>query len=503
MSYTKRWSVAIAAALMNAFQTGAFFFTPTVLMPTIVSEFSIPLSLSTLPIAIGKIAYVLLLTPGGIIVDTIGPRRSVLIGIFILATLFFLYASFANSLLFLICIHIVIAGPAAISGIPVYSIFVAQWFPPENLGMPMGFVLSGFSAAGTLFPAILGHLTTALDWRPTILSVVFLLCFIALPITFFFLHENHDSSDNLAQAQFTDIHITSSHHPPQLHSIQDVNNHSNTHHLSLFVSFSLCYMLMQYCNGCFSENILFFLTMDRGMTISEASYFFSSINLCAFLAKIVGGYLGDRFGRLRIACLAGMMATIGIACLFMASHGLDSSFMPLLTDYTSPIILFTILYGCGYGAIFNALYSLAPIVFGKKNLGRTQSSLFGFGLIGNAIGSVLTSILGSYYKSFQRPFLLALLMCLLNFVVFTWMYLSHGDLEGNNRIHGAMANEGNYNIPLLFKKHYSFSESFPDEWENDNMKNGDIGEKPFYDSTARLDDTPASCVSNGSGGSGR
>lgn len=76
------------------------------------------------------------------------------------------------------------------------------------------------------------------------------------------------------------------------------------------------------------------------------------------------------------------------------------------------------------GGVFNSLYSLVPLVFGRGNLGATQSSLFGVGLIGNAIGSVLTGVLRSKYGTYQVPFLVSAGACLLNFFSFNLTRLS-------------------------------------------------------------------------------
>lgn len=419
------WSVAFASAALNAFQTGAFFFTPTTVMPTIVTEFNIPVSLSTLPIAIGKVTYVLLLTPGGTIVDTVGPRRTVILGISLLALLFFIYASLAESLLFLIVLHILVAFPAAVSGVPVYSVFVSQWFNAQNIGLPMGLVLSGFSAAGTLFPAILGGLIDIWGWRTAMLGVVGLLAFVALPLAHTVLHENPtESTTILPHRRNQDTIVTVDDFP-----VPQAEPPSPSSRPYIFMAIASSYAFLQYCSGCFLENILFFLTMDRGMKTAAASLFFSSINLSAFSAKLVGGYLGDRFNRLKVAASASGIAALGIAFLFVGSSGLDNTYVPTLTHHTFFIFLFTILYGFGYGATFNSLYALGPTLFGKKNIGRTQSVLFGIGLIGNAIGSVVTSVLRSKFDSYRHAFLLSFIMSALNFLVFAGINFALGNVS--------------------------------------------------------------------------
>lgn len=415
----QRWYVAFAAALMNALQSGAFFFTPTTLMPQIVNDFALPLSLSTVPIAVGKVAYVLLLIPGGMLVDHYGPRRCVLLGILGLAALITVYAALVSSFWMLLGMHVLLATFASVSGVPVYSIFIAQWFE-GGIGLAMGLVLAGYSAAGTCIPALLGPVATAVGWRIAMACMCALLWLVALPLTFFSLHENRGPDLAVGDTGGEDGQVgeVSARQQAAVVSVGLPDAGLADHKSWTFVGFAFSYILLQYCFGCFGENVMFFLTIDRGMSLGLASLFFSALNFAAFSAKLVGGHLGDRFDRFHVASASSGLAAVGIIFLFLGSNGLDQNNIPYLTSSSFAMLMFTVLFGFGYGATFNCLYALTPIVFGKQNLGRTQSTLFGLGLAGNAVGSVLTGVLRSRYGTYQRPFLVAAMACTSNFFVF-------------------------------------------------------------------------------------
>lgn len=427
----KRWAIAFSAALMNALQSGAFFFTPTTLMPQIVSDLALPLSLSTVPIAVGKISYVLLLIPGGIMVDRHGPRICVIFGIIGLAILMTLYAIFVSSFSMLLCVHILLAIFASVSGVPVYSIFIAQWFD-GGIGLAMGLVLAGYSAAGTTIPAFLGVLASAFGWRVAMACMCALLWFLALPVSYFLLHETQAANAERDAARDASIDtVQQSENTPLVAQQLQQELPMADHKSWTFVGFAFSYILLQYCFGCFGENVMFFLTIDRGMTLGMASLFFSLLNLSSFSAKVIGGHLGDRFDRFYVASAASGLAALGIVFLFLGSQGLDEDHIPYLTQSSIAMLLFTMLFGFGYGATFNCLYALVPIVFGRRDLGRTQSTLFGLGLAGNAVGSVLTGVLRSEYGTYQRPFLVAAVACLANFFVFNVTRLTlGGSIEG-------------------------------------------------------------------------
>lgn len=418
--------------------------TPTTLMPLIVADLGLPFSLSTVPIAVGKIAYVLLLVPGGMLVDFYGPRRCVLLGLIGLAFLMLVYATFVNSFYVMVVTHCALAAVASVSGVPVYSLFVAQWFE-GGIGLAMGLVLAGYSLAGTAIPAFLGPIASAYGWQVAMACMSCVIWIVALPLAYLFLLENiePDSEDSNAgnvedggevpvltakNSTSTPHVLTGSESLPLLGHRESLQVGPADNKSWTFLGFALSYILLQYSFGAVGENLMFFLSIDRGMTLSLASLYFSALNMASFTAKLIGGHIGDRpgFDRFHVASATSAVAGVGVILLFLDTAGVDEQYIPYLTTSPIAVLLSVVLFGFGYGATFNALYALVPIVFGRKNLGRTQSSLFGLGLAGNAVGSVLTGVMRSYYGTYQRAFLIVAVACITNFFVFNVTRISLG-----------------------------------------------------------------------------
>jgi MFS family permease len=170
-------------------------------------------------------------------------------------------------------------------------------------------------------------------------------------------------------------------------------------------------------------------TLDRGFSLSFASIFFSMLNFSAFVAKLIGGHLGDRYDRFRVAMATSGLTGLGVSLLFWGGS-LNDRNVPRLTSSPLALVAFAVTFGFGYGATFNCLYALVPIIFGLKNLGRTQSSLFGIGLIGNALGSIATGVLRSRYGTYDRAFLVAGITTWTNMIVFAvTKYFVAGTIE--------------------------------------------------------------------------
>jgi MFS family permease len=195
-----------------------------------------------------------MLIPGGMLVDTYGPRRCVLIGITGLAALLALYAAFVSSFVEVIVAHIAMATVSSVSGVPVYSLFIAQWFQ-EGIGLAMGLTLAGFSLGGTVMPAVLGPIATEYGWRAAVGVMSSFLWLVGLPVAYMFLDEKRDESlyfeevsgDAEAGVEKGEaqplLSPSSDDVAPMLHSAprEKVDNKSWT-----FVGFALSYMLLQY-----------------------------------------------------------------------------------------------------------------------------------------------------------------------------------------------------------------------------------------------------------------
>lgn len=192
-----------------------------------------------------------------------------------------------------------------------------------------------------------------------------------------------------------------------------------------------CYFFLQYGFGSFNEHLLIFLTGDDDFSLHAAAVFLSVLYLCTFLAKIAGGYLGDRFDRARVAMYAAAMALLGALFLFTPDGGASASspspsapfdiagVAPLATSRAA-LFAFSSVFGFGYGATFNALYGIVPFVLGTAKLGLVQSALFAAGLCGNAVGALASGYLRTRTGSYHESFLVALAAVALNFVfVFT------------------------------------------------------------------------------------
>jgi len=441
------WTIAFGAAILNFLQVSCFFIAPAVLLPLVVKELKASLALAPLPIAIGKISYVLFLVPEGVILDSVGPRVFLLVGFVGLSVVSFFYSFLIRSFTALCVFHIILAAFASITGVPVYSLLLSELFK-ENLGLALGLVLSGFSLAGTVVPFTLGPLAAQKGWRLIWKLLSLILATIAVPVAFYIwkrfpiaLKEHEESipkspssssprflrkqgklsSSNLSSPSLRNISKRSRSRRANRMDNKQISGLTNSGSIFSPIYFSLmvCYICVQYAYGCFNENILFFLTVDANFTLGHASLIMSLINCAAFAAKLIGGHLGDTHDRYRLAAVSSASAAAGIIILFLPGTSANEyTRLPSLGTSSFQFFVFAIAFGAGYGSTFNCLYSIVPSVFPLSRIGVVQSSLFGFGLLGNATGALLTGSLREWTGSYDISFSVAFVMCCIAFIVF-------------------------------------------------------------------------------------
>ncbi|KAK4537352.1 hypothetical protein CDCA_CDCA12G3377 [Cyanidium caldarium] len=472
MDDSRSWKVAAAAATVHTIQTTCYQMTPTVLMPMILGEFGASVLRASSVIAIGRMSFVVALPFGGALVDRCGPTPCVLAGVAVLTVSAVLFTRMQSMTEFSV-LQVLNAGAMACAGVPVYAVLLCRFFR-VHLGAALGMVLAGFSLAGAIAPLLLGGMATHWSWRAAARVVAGALLMVALPVTVW-LHrvassrmrtEDMLGEDIAATTTTTDVGgdgaerrsrgapeekgvktrtvstdgdlptaASTDRNGAMLTSAADADRRPAPDTATLataplvspfrtmtFALLAPSYFLLQYAFGSFSEHFLIWLSVDGGIRLHAASVYLSVLYFCAFAAKLVGGYLGDRFNRARIAAVAAALAALGASLLFVPLTWPLSSSTTSTTTASSharlarvALLGFSSLFGFGYGSVFNCNYALVPQLLGTYQLGLVQSALYAVGLCGNAAGALLTGWLRTRLFSYESAFAVAVAAVVINF----------------------------------------------------------------------------------------
>ena len=155
------------------------------------------------------------------------------------------------------------------------------------------------------------------------------------------------------------------------------------------------------CLGIFTP--LFFIptyVVTRGMNTTLASYLLAILNAAATFGRIIQGVLADKFGRLNILALAGVITGIVICCLNKA-------------ETTVTLVLFSVVFGFFWGAIVSgssAAFAVCPK--DPRDIGTYMGMGLAVSSFGALIGPPINGMLVNIYGGFFEAFLFSGVMCL-------------------------------------------------------------------------------------------
>jgi MFS family permease len=454
------WFVALAVATLHTLQTAYYQMTPTVLMPSIIKDFGATVVSASAVVAVSRLAYIAALPCGGWLVDRWGPQRCILAAVSALGASAVCFSLMKSMKQFAV-LQAINALAMAFAGVPVYSVLLCQFFR-EHLGTALGMVLSGFSLAGALSSIILGAVASHASWRAAALVVAGAIVCAAIPLSVWLQRvrppgvlapqsaqnvsvedgggpvKGHTDDRVSMKAQATELAHellpngsmpVASFEPvddqkvdQERRGMNEINEQSTSMVLwksPAFVYLALSYFLLQYSYGSYNEHFLIYMTMDKEANLHFATIFLAALYFSTFMAKIIGGYVGDRWSRVAATTVAAFISILGAGLLMtfvLRLSGFRGSSERAVTGPFQVFCLvgFSVFFGAGYGAMFNANYTLVPQIIGTTRLGLIQSILFAIGLCGNGAGALFTGYLRSWTRHYLQPFLVAFSAVVLN-----------------------------------------------------------------------------------------
>jgi MFS family permease len=156
------------------------------------------------------------------------------------------------------------------------------------------------------------------------------------------------------------------------------------------------------------QNLVLYLT-GEGLPMQQAASILTIALLAAAIGKLISGVLADR-----ISARAGML--FSISCVGLGILALLG--VPAQSDL---IYWLAIIFGMGYGGIFNASPTIVFEHFGTHQVGKALGLFYIFFGLGTASGGVLAGYLFDLTRSYSTPFVLdfAFAACALLLLLFT------------------------------------------------------------------------------------
>lgn len=315
---------------------------------------------------------------GGLISDSIGPKRTSLIGTVIYSAGMFLSSALpptASIGLFYIT-YSVVSGwgsgfvfTSSLSGIP-------KWFP-DRRGLATGLGAAAFAAATVVFSpvctALLNHFT-----MPVTLRIFAAVTFVALIVSCMFI--------KLPSAEFTKAHM------PKADGVNVLRESMTLGQAMHKKGFWLLFACLFLYNGAWNmlTPLIKGLGIERGLTPSVAVLCLSLTGVGNALGRIVMSTLSDKIGRyITMYILCGITAAASLGVTGLRGGG-----------YLIAVLACAFAFG-GPAAVYPAMCN---DLFGPRYAGRNYGFLMlGLGLsavVFNALSNSLYAASGSYIPSF-------------------------------------------------------------------------------------------------------
>ncbi len=327
----------------------------------------------------------------GYLIDRLGSRRMVLIGMIITGLGFLLFSRTNSIVIFYVSYGLIMLGTAAGTWLP-YMTVVNRWFVRKR-GMAMAIAAEGSPLGGLALVPILAWAITpgSHGWSVTAqwIGVVFL-C-LALPMSLLVRErpEDHgvlpdgDPPDEAVRETARPVGRADSSGQLNFTARQAIRTHA-----FWLITFGHAFSTILFAT--LTVHLVLMLT-DQGLSIQSSSYVFSVIMGSAAIFQLIGGYVGDR-----------IPVNIAIAIFgFIQAAGF---LMAVLVDSLLMAMLFAVIFGAGFGGRNPLTTAIRGEYFGKTAFatitGISSAPMYVFMLSAPLFAGFLFDSTGSYTVAF-------------------------------------------------------------------------------------------------------
>lgn len=295
----------------------------------------------------------------GFLIERMGPRRMVLIGLSILGTGFLMFSQITELWQLYGSFFVMSIGAALGGWLPMMTVMNA-WFIRKK-AVAMSVVMEGFAIGGIILPVIYAWLIGGTDpevserlgWRMTAAGVGFLILFLALPMSRLI----HNRPEDMGLKPDGKPSYT-----PATIRVDSPNPHELTRELDFTWQQAIRtrnFWLISIGHAC-SSIVFVSLTVhigilldDRGFSLQLIGFIAATMAIANAIFLFVGAYIGDRIP-IRIATFAFSAIQMVAVVVLVISETIPMAF------------LFALLLGMGFGGRTPLTSAIRGVYFGRR-----------------------------------------------------------------------------------------------------------------------------------------
>lgn len=320
----------------------------------------------------------------GRIVDAVGPRRVMLVGILMAGAALIGLASVTSLTVFYLFYGFNALGYVCGGPLP-NQVLLSRWFDRAR-GRAMGVAYLGIGVGGALVPLLAYTLTQNLGWRGALRVLGLLMIAIAFPVAYF-VREPAGPAPRQRAAPL---------------ALQSVISRPSFYFLMIGSMASIGAV------GGTMQNLALYLRLDRQLPQVTIDTTLSLILLGSVIGRLLMGWLADRWQKKRVMLLIYLIVAAAIPPLFYAPT-------------PSVLAVCAFLFGIGLGGDYMIIPLMAAEMYGVAIMGRVMGVVLTADSVSEAVVPMVVAGLRDRFGSYTNGFLLLLMLAVVGAIAVSFL----------------------------------------------------------------------------------
>jgi MFS family permease len=350
------WWIVLAAFLNLFFSVGIVYYGFPVFYPSMVNSLGFTRAQLTQGFLVGFVVAGLLLgLLAGVLIDRLGSRQVIRIGIWCVGLPLILMGSMTRLWqYYLLCIAEVV-GYVLTGPIP-NQVLISNWFRLKR-GRAMGSTYLGLGLGGVISPLLINSLIQSFGWRHAFEIVGALILIVLFPVSQWITRSNPRDLDLLPDGISTATAVNRL-ALGQQEAVIGLGVARAVGSTNFWLIVTGCTLTIGAI-GAVTQHLILFLT-GKGYSLGGASRISSVLLVSSLAGRIMVGYFADRYSRKNVMALFYLVLALAIPLLFAAQR---------------PVAVwgFALLYGFAMGADYMLIPLVTADCFGLFALGKILS----------------------------------------------------------------------------------------------------------------------------------
>ncbi len=394
------WWVVVAAALMQWYGAGVWFYGFSVVFKAILGEYGWARAVTAGAFSLARLEGGIQGPIVGWLIDRAGPRKLAFLGATI-AGLGYILLARMNSL---VALYVLSGGVIAFGYNAGFShagtAAVANWFIKKR-GRALGLYTLGAGVGGATLVPLIGWLISQYDWRTTVAMIGIGMWVIIIPLSSVLRHkpEQYGQLPD-GEAPLQEQTLPKESPPLQSSSVETEikvrpEEIDFTWREALRTGTFWILLLGGSARSIGMSSIILhevaYLT-DIGISEVAAAVALGAMVALSIPGRIVFGWLGDRFDKRYVLMVTYVLQAIGVF---------------ILANVTTigQVYIFLVVFGIGYGGAIPVYIAMRGEYFGRKSFATIGGIMQMFLIIPTVIGPIFAGyvydVTGSYYNAFM------------------------------------------------------------------------------------------------------